>query len=119
MYAALLADDIRSPGLSYDDKVRFLRTLEALQPAHLAVLKALSAEPHPNPGITGSPNETLCKRLPQMDEAHIFELITQLNGIGVTNLQSPKAMMTGHGAEDLRHSITAYGYRFLKYLREP
>jgi len=118
IYAAFLVDDIKAPGPSYDEKIRFLRTLEELQPDHLAVLKALAAQPDANPGSMGSPTQTLSKHLPQMDEAHISDLVAQLNGMRVTNLQSLKVMMTGHGAADLRQSITEYGRHFLKYLHE-
>jgi hypothetical protein len=118
IYAAFLVDDIKTPGPSYDEKVRFLRTLEELNPDHLRVLRALSAPPDANSGTMGSPNQTLLKRLPQMNDAHLSELVAQLNGMRVTNLQSLKVMMTGHGAADLRHAITEYGHRFLKYLQE-
>lgn len=59
MYADFIADDIKEPGPSYDEKIRFLRTLEELQPDHLAVLKALSALPDANPSSIGSPGQTL------------------------------------------------------------
>ena len=116
IYAAFLADDIKAPGPSYDEKLRFLRTLERLQPDHLTVLKALSAQPEANPGSMGSPSQTLSRRLPQMSEAHITELVAQLNDMRLTNLQSLKVMMTGRGAADLRHSVTEYGHRLFKYL---
>lgn len=118
MYAAFLADDVRAPGPSYDEKIRFLRILEEIQLDHLIVLKALSAEPDANPRMMGSPSQTLSKRLPKMTEAHVTGLVSQLNAMGVTNLQSLKVMMTGRGAADLRQSITEYGRRFLKYLDE-
>lgn len=118
IYAAFLADDIRAPGPSYDEKVRFLRTLEELQPDHLAVLRAFSAQPDVNPDSIGSPSQTLSRRLPQMNDAQISDLVTQLNGMQLANLQSLNVMMTGHGAADLRHSVTEYGHRFLKYLHE-
>ncbi len=117
--AAFLADDIRAPGPSYDEKLRFLRTLEELQPDHLAVVKALAQEPDRDPGMMGSPSQTLKKRLPGIgSDAHLAELVAQLNTMRVTNLQSLNTMMTGHGAADLRQSVTAYGQRFLRYLRD-
>jgi hypothetical protein len=118
MYAAFLADDLKAPEPSYDQKLRFLRILEEVQLDHLIVLRALAAEPDADPGMMGSPSQTLSKRLPEMTEVHITALVFQLNAIGVTNLQSLKVLMTGRGAADLRHSITAYGHRFLKYLHE-
>ena len=118
MYAAFLADDMRAPGRSYDEKVRFLRTLEELQPDHLAIVKALSLSPEANPGSIGSPSQTLAKRVPEMSAAHIAELVAQLNAMRLTNLGTLQVTMTGSGAADLRHSVTEYGQRFLRYIRE-
>jgi hypothetical protein len=116
IYRAFLTDAIESPGKPYDEQIRFLRTLEELQPDHLKVLRALSQTPEPNPGIT--PNQTLRRRLPELEEARIEDLVTQLNDLRVTNLTNLKVMMTGHGAENLQHAITQYGNRFLQYLIE-
>jgi hypothetical protein len=118
LYAAFLRDDIKSPTRTYDENLRFLRTLERLQSDHLFVLKALSAEPDANPGTMGSPNQTLSKRIPHMNETHISELVSDLNDMRITNLSNLKVTMTGHGAADLRHSITPYGRRFVAYLYE-
>jgi hypothetical protein len=103
-----------SPGGSNDEKLRFLQMREELQPDHLLVLKALAAEPDANPGMGGSPIQTLMTRLPQMSEARVADLISQLDDMGLTNLvESLRASMTGLGAADLRHYITEYGRRFL------
>jgi len=116
IYRTFLTDAIKSPGEPYDEQIRFLRTLEELQPDHLRLLRALSQAPDPNPSMMGSPNQTLRRRLPELDETRIGDLISQLNGLRVTNLTSLKVTMTGHGAEDLRHSVTPYGQRFLRYI---
>jgi len=116
IYRAFLIDAIESPGKPYDEQIRFLRTLEELQPDHLRLIRALSQAPDPSPGMMGSPIQTLRRRLPEMDEARISDLLSQLNNLRVTNLTSLKVMMTGRGAEDLRHSVTPYGQRFLRYI---
>jgi hypothetical protein len=118
MYAAFLAEDIRAPGPSYDEKVRLLRTLEEIQPDHIAVLKGLAFPPEANPGSIGAPSQTLTRRLPAMGSAHITELVAQLNSMRITNLGNLQVMMTGSGAADLRYSITEYGHSFLRYVRE-
>ncbi len=118
IYKSFLSYAIESPGEPYDEQIRFLRTLEAIQADHIRVLRGLSMEPSLNPGSMGSPNQTLCKRLPDFNEERIAELIAQLNDMRVTNLTTLKIMMTGHGAEDLRHAVTAYGQRFLQHLAE-
>ena len=116
IYRDFLTDAVESPGEPYDEQIRFLRTLEELQPDHLRLIRALSQAPNQNPGMMGSPNQTLRQRLPDLDEARIGDLLSQLNDLRVTNLTSLKVMMTGHGAEDLRHNITPYGQRFLRYI---
>ncbi len=116
IYRDFLIDAISSPGEAYDEQIRFLRTLEELQPDHLRLIRALHQSPSPSPGMMGSPNQTLRRRLPEFDEERIGDLLAQLNDLRLTNLSSLKVMMTGHGAEDLRHSITAYGQRFLRYI---
>jgi len=118
IYRNFLIDAIEFPGEPYDEQVRLLRTFEELQLDHFRIIHALSREPDPKPNMMGSPNQTLRSRLPDMPENRIEELINQLNDMRLTNLTSLKVMMTGHGAENLRHSITPYGQRFLKYITE-
>jgi len=57
-------------------------------------------------------------RIPHMNETHISELVSDRNDMRIKNLSNLKVMMTGHGAADLRHSITPYGRRFVAYLYE-
>ncbi len=116
IYAAYLADAVKSPGESYDEQIRFLRTLEELQPDHLRVMKALSAEPEGGSGISGSPGATLEERLPDMDPDRIEDLVTQLNGMRLTSLGSLHTMMTFSGAQELRGRVTEYGRRFLTFI---
>jgi hypothetical protein len=116
IYRAFLTNAIKSPGELYDEQIRFLRTFEELQIEHLLVVRALSQPPEPDPGMMGSPNQTLRKRLPELNEERISDVISQLNDMRITKLTSLKTMMTGHGAADLRHSITPYGQLLLKYI---
>ena len=118
LYRAFLSDAITSPGESYDDQLRLLRTFEELAPDHLHVLKALMQEPDQNPGSMGSPNQTLNERLPSINQNRIEDIVNQLNDMRVTNQTSLKVMMTGHGAQDLRHSITPYGQRIIEYINK-
>ena len=118
MYRAFLSDAIEAPGESYDDQLRLLRTFEELQPDHLGVLKVMSQEPGSDPGMMGSPVQTLRERLPEFDDARIEDLVSQLNDMRITNLGSLKVMMTGRGAADLRHVVTEYGQRLLLYILE-
>ena len=118
IYRSFLTNAIESPGEPYDEQIRFLHTLEELQSDHLKVLRALSKTPDPDPGMMGSPDQTLHQRLPELEGERVEELITQLNDLRVTNMTSLKTMMTGRGAADLKHSITSYGQRFMQYIVE-
>lgn len=118
LYKAFLSSTIKLPGETYDEQLRLLRTFEELVPEHLHMLKALMKEPDPNPGSMGSPNQTLIERLPDMNQNRIEEIINQLNDMRITNLGSLKVMMTGHGAQDLRHRITPYGLKILSFINE-
>jgi hypothetical protein len=116
IYRSFLTDAIRSPGQPYEEQLRFLRTLEELQPDHLRIVKALSQQPEGGDGITGSPANTLARRLPEMSRERIADLVAQLNDMRVTGMTSLNVMMTYHGAQDLRSSITAYGRRLLRFI---
>jgi hypothetical protein len=116
IYALFLSDAIRSPGEPYDEQLRYLRTLEALQPDHLRVLKALAAPPEGGDGLMGSPAQTLQQRLPDMGADRITDLVSQTNDLRVTNLTSLNATMTFRGSQQLSQTITPYGQRFLVYV---
>lgn len=117
IYSNFLAGAIKSPGEEeYDEQMRFLRILEQLQPDHIRLMKALLEEPQQTGGIMGSPSQTLLRRLPDFNRALLDDLVEQLNDMRLTRMNSLHTMMTAHGAEDLRHSVTAVGRRFVDYL---
>lgn len=118
LYGTFLVNAIKLPGEPYDEQMRFLRTLDALQQDHVRVLRALLQAPARDAGMMGAPIQTLERRLPGMGREHISDLITQLNYARVTNLQSLQTTMTGHGAEELRSTVTQFGMRFVSFLRE-
>ncbi len=118
IYARFLADAVESPGEPYNEQLRFLRTLEEMQPDHLRVLQAMCVPPEGGDGITGSPEQTLMSRLPCMDSDRIDDLVAQLNDMRVTSLTSLKSIMTFRGSQELRGSVTDYGQRFVGYLAE-
>lgn len=64
IYRAFLTNAIESPGELYDDQIRFLRTLEELQPDHLLVIRALSQSPDPDPGMMGPPIKHYARDFP-------------------------------------------------------
>lgn len=117
IYGWFLADAISSPGEPYDEQVRFLQTLERLQPDHVRVLKSIMAEPDPNTNLyMGSPRHVLENRLPGMSPERIEESIAELNDLRLTKLENFRTTMTGHGAENTRSAITPFGLRFTRFL---
>ena len=113
---SFLVEAVKNPGEQYDDQLRFLKLMEDIYGDHIKVLQALMEAPSQNPGMMGSPSQTLEERLPEMDGDRIKDLVQQLNDLRITNLQSLNTMMTGSGAQDLRHSVTKLGKRFINYL---
>lgn len=118
LYKAFLSKTIASPGESYDDQMRILNIFEQLNPDHIRVLRAIQAEPPADPGMMGSPIGTLQRRVPELDKSRIVEITTHLNDLRITNLPNLNTMMTGHGAEDLRHSLTGFGLRLVRYVTD-
>ena len=113
---SFLVEAVKKPGEQYDDQLRFLKLLENIYGDHIRVLQALMETPGHNHGMRGSPSQTLSKRLSDMNGDRIKDLVQQLNDLRVTNLQSLNTIMSGSGAQDLRHSVTPLGKRFIQYL---
>ena len=115
-YRAFLTHEIKAPGKPYDEQLRYLRTLEDVQPDHLRVLKAIGAEPKKGNHDFGSPGATLQERLPDLSDDRIRLLVSELNDLHLSNLTSLNGMMTYNGAQDLRHNITSYGKSFIDFI---
>lgn len=119
IYKAFIVGAIKSPGQPYDDQIRFLRILEEIHGDHIKVLQALNQSPdltRVRHGLSGSPIQTLTERLRDMDRNIIEDTINQLNDLRLTDLTSLKTMMTASGAQQLEHSITPLGKRFLAFI---
>lgn len=116
LYRSILTTAIKHPGGDYDEQLRFLKTLDELDPDHIEILRALLQGPESGLGMMGSPIQTLRQRIPEMTEAQIEQLVNGLNDRRITSMTSLRTMMTAHGAADLQHAVTAYGRRFLTYV---
>jgi hypothetical protein len=119
-YRLFLVGTIKSPGEPYEEQLRFLRSLEEVQPDHIQVLRALMQKPDSDlaSGFSGSPRQTLSSRLPDIPADHIEDLISQLNDMRITNLTTMRTMMTARGAQNLEHTITPFGQRFLNFIMD-
>jgi hypothetical protein len=117
MYAAFLAGAIQSPEEPYDEQIRFLTTLETLQPDHIRLLKALRLEPDPDRGaLTSTVRDTLHRRLPDMSPDRTDDLVEQINDMRLANLTNLDGMLSPQAAAELRVAFTPYGLRFIKYI---
>ena len=119
-HRAFLTNAIKSPGVSYDEQLELLRSLEELTPDHLLILKAMSQEPEldSDPRMMVSPTQTLKERLSEFTERRIDELVSQLYDMRITRLASLRKLVTGPPAADLRPFISDYGNRILNYIIE-
>ena len=85
-------------------------------------LTTANATPPPPPPdahqkMMGSPRQTLLERTGLPDD-EIKSAVDKLNDLRVTNLGSLMVMMTGAGAQDLRHNITPFGQKLMDYVRQ-
>jgi hypothetical protein len=116
LYRSTLTTAIKHPGGDYDEQLRFLKTLDELDPDHIRILRAFLQRPESGFGTMGSPIQTLRHRIPAMKEAQIEQLVNALNDRRITAMTSLRTMMTAHGAADLEHAVTPFGRRFLSYI---
>lgn len=118
IFKNFLAGVVRRPSEPYDEKLRILRILEGLQPAHIEVMAATQRTPEGKVSSMGSPIQVMSSRLPNMTREGIIDLIGQLEDLRLIRLRERLVtMMTGRGAEDLRSSITDFGKRVLGYIQ--
>ena len=119
LYARFLKGSLLHPEITYDEKLRFLDLLDRLQLAHIAVLQALLQEPDEAKMYSGPPGsvmQTMRERLETLSEPVIEELTGQLNAMRLTNVSETRAMMTAHGAQNLRPMVTSPGKRFYDFV---
>lgn len=117
LYRAFLANTAASPGESWPEKQRLLRTLEEVEPEHVRFLKALMQEPRRDVSMMGigSASQTMRGRAPEI-AGRMDDLARDLDRLGITSVGHLGGLMTAHGAEDLRGRVTAYGQRFVRFV---
>ena len=119
LYRGLLAAAATGATDTYDEQLHVVQVIDALQGAHISVLRAILEEPPkgPDEGISGSFLDTLKRRLPGFTEQRIVDLVGQLNSQHVANIGSLHSMMTWRGAQDMRGTLLPLGKRLVAYLR--
>jgi hypothetical protein len=119
LLGAALSDDIAP----YDIAMKYLKTVDDLEPVHIDVLRAVSCKP-PEQELwrlsdsSGSIAQTLEKRLPDVRRSDFHDLLDDLNTARVTkfNLEHIGTMMSGMGAANLNTRVTDYGERFIHFV---
>lgn len=119
MYRTFLVNTVANSQEPWNEKTKFLRTIENVEPDHVMLLGALLKEPDRNlpPMSFGSVIGTIRKRAPSV-AGRLDELSRDLTRLGLAHIGETGGMMTGHGAEDLQGRVTTYGQRFARYLLE-
>ena len=119
LLGAVLSQDIDP----YDEAMKYSRTLEALQPVHVHVLRAVSIEIPERElwnrdGIGGFMMGELKKRLPELPETQITEILEDLNNERLTKFRIDSLMlgMSGSSAANLRTRVTEYGHKFVGFV---
>lgn len=115
LYRSFLLGTMTSPTPSYDEQKECLRLLEIVQFDHVRLLRALVAPPEQSNRITGSPGQTLLRRLSDFDQDHLNKLVSDVHRFGLASVNL-NINMTASGAENLGHSVTDLGRRFLDFL---
>jgi len=121
LYRGVLLGTVTSDETSYDEQLHMLRVIDALQAAHILLLRAILKKPPPNVdygGTTGSFMETLSGRLGTLSKERISDLVGQLSDHRVISMGGLRTMMTARGAQDMRGTITPFGERLVSYLKE-
>jgi hypothetical protein len=115
LYKDFLVDEIREPWGSWQEQHRFLRTLESVQPPHLAVLRALLAETEAqgteDGDVRGVPATALDQRLPGIDPSVTEEVVDELIAFGLVRNQGLETWDANFSAV-----LTRYGMRFISYI---
>lgn len=110
----------------YDTSMKYVRTLEDLQPVHIAVLRAVAIE-LPDEELLrrdrsagGFMMNTLNERLPEIPKSQFPEILEDLNLARVTNFRVGSLMlgMNGSSAANLRARMTEYGIAFVEFVLE-
>jgi hypothetical protein len=120
LYRGLLLGAIAEHVLSYDEQLHMLRLIDVLQAAHITLLRAILQEPDPKyaDGITGNFMATLRRRLPDLPEERIADLVAQFNDHHVLKTGDLQTNMSADGAEDMRDTLAPLGKRLVTFLKD-
>ena len=117
IYRDFLIDAIKAPMELYDEQLRFLRTLEEMQPDHIRILRVLNnpldVRPSPRLEHTIPRLQSLSLMLLDIPHPRMADLVDQLNSMLLTTLTEEDDVL---GPVHLPSTITPYGHRFIKFI---
>jgi len=119
LFSNYILNNIAHPEISYDCRLKCLRTLQQVDTRHIDFISALLRQPTAqelNMSMS-APSTTLQRRVPHLtDEFPI--IIHETNMLGLTAIRDNymNTMMTGSGAADLGHAVSGFGREFLSFI---
>ncbi len=119
LFANYILNNIATPKVSYNFRLKCLRLLEEINTQHLDLLEALLRQPTStelNMSI-GSASTTVERRAPHL-RANLSAIIHETNTLGLTDIKGNylNTTMTGGGAANLAHSVTPLGKDLLAFI---
>jgi hypothetical protein len=121
LYTNILSNSVLKPNLDYDEKISFLRTLDALQPRDIAVLKGFLATGKPMRGsFAGSARGVLLELLSDLAPADVDQSLDTLERVGILKgVNAIAAINVSDAQTRLRGFLTSYGDALTAFLSEP
>lgn len=121
LYANYILNNISSPDISYDRRLKCLRLLEQIDTRHIDLVGALLQAPSAQEaGMSiSAPSTTIERRAPHIRN-DLSTLIHETNTLGLTTLRAEymNMNMTGGGAAQLEHNVTTLGRDLLAFIIE-
>ncbi len=117
LYARFLAHGMTDRrNATFEENVRFLRTIEELQPVHVEILRILSEESDENRPQEGVTVQTMQHHLRSMDESDINERMVELGIMGAVTVSPPFRLLNPRSPMKTMDFLTPYGRRLLSYI---
>lgn len=119
LFSNYILNNISHPEITYDRRLKCLRTLTQVDIRHIDFLMALLQRPSMqelNLSMS-APSITIKRRVPHLSN-DIGVIIHDTNTLGLTAIRNDylNTNMTGSGAADLGHAVTEMGREFLSFL---
>jgi hypothetical protein len=119
IYAAFLAGTLTGPGEPYHEQLRFLRTLEQLQPDHIRVIRAMLQDEPSYASNESTLGAALGRLLPDISEDRLLDLVTNQLTEELRVLNVDRREFHRAGGAPMSRLIRPYGQRLIQYISAP